>query len=118
MHSTPAFVAGTLAIIATGLSMIHVGAFNIVLESTPKHLSGTSLGMTVLLNLISGTVGPAIAGIIMQTNQVSVAGSHDIVRSFPSPQSYYLIFLINALLSLESIILVLIMKKTTPMKLA
>ncbi|CAN5180624.1 multidrug efflux MFS transporter Bmr3 [soil metagenome] len=118
MHSTPALVAGTLAIIATGLSLIQVGAFNIVLESTPRHLSGTSLGTTVLLNLIGGAVGPAIAGIIMQTNQVTIAGSNVTVGSFPSPQSYYLIFLITALLSLVSIILVLIIKKTTPMKLA
>lgn len=118
MHSTPALVAGTLAIIATGLSLIQVGAFNIVLESTPRHLSGTSLGTTVLLNLIGGAVGPAIAGIIMQTNQVTIAGSNVTVGSFPSPQSYYLIFLITALLSLVSIILVIIMKKTTPMKLA
>jgi MFS family permease len=118
MHSTPALVAGTLAIIATGLSLIQVGAFNIVLESTPRHLSGTSLGTTVLLNLIGGAVGPAIAGIIMQTNQVTIAGSNVTVGSFPSPQSYYLIFLITALLSIVSIILVLIIKKTTPIKLA
>jgi MFS family permease len=118
MHSTPALVAGTLAIIATGLSLIQVGAFNIVLESTPRHLSGTSLGTTVLLNLIGGAVGPAIAGIIMQTNQVTIAGSNVTVGSFPSPQSYYLIFLITALLSIVSIILVLILKKTTPIKLA
>jgi MFS family permease len=118
MHSTPAFVAGALAIIATGLSLIQVGAFNIVLESTPRHLSGTSLGTTVLFNLIGGAVGPAIAGIIMQTNQISIAGSNDTVSSFPSPQSYYLIFLITAILSLVSIILVLIVKKTTTMKVA
>ena len=118
MHSTPALVAGTLAIIATGLSLIQVGAFNIVLESTPRHLSGTSLGTTVLLNLIGGAVGPAIAGIIMQTNQVTITGSNVTVGSFPSPQSYYLIFLITALLSIVSIILVLIIKKTTPIKLA
>jgi MFS family permease len=118
MHSTPALVAGTLAIIATGLSLIQVGAFNIVLESTPRHLSATSLGTTVLLNLIGGAVGPAIAGIIMQTNQVTIAGSNVTVGSFPSPQSYYLIFLITALLSIVSIILVLILKKTTPIKLA
>jgi fucose permease len=92
MHSTPAFVAGTLAIISTGLSLIQVGAFSIVLESTPRHLSRTSLGTTVLLNLIGGAVGPAIAGIIMQTNQVSIAGNNDTVGAFPSPQSYYLIF--------------------------
>ena len=66
LHSSPPMVAGTLTIIATGLSLIQVGAFNIVLESSPRYLSGISLGMTVLLNLIGGVVGPTVAGIIMQ----------------------------------------------------
>ncbi|MCD6036326.1 MAG: bmr3 3 [Nitrososphaeraceae archaeon] len=82
-HSTESMVAGTLAIIATGLSLTQVGGFNIILESTPRQFSGISLGMTVLLNLIGGAVGPAIAGIYMQTNQVFINGSF-----FPSLQSY------------------------------
>ena len=116
LHSSPHMVAGTLAIIATGLSLIQVGAFNIVLESSPRHLSGISLGMTVLLNLIGGAVGPIVAGIIMQMNQVFISGNMggiSVAGSFPSPQSYYLIFLITALLSLVSIVLVLIIKKST-----
>jgi MFS family permease len=116
LHSSPSMVAGTLAIIATGLSLIQVGAFNIVLESSPRHLSGISLGMTVLLNLIGGALGPTVAGIIMQMNQVSISGNMggiDMAGSFPSPQSYYLIFLITALLSLVSIALVSIIKKNT-----
>jgi MFS family permease len=114
LHSSPSMVAGTLAIIATGLSLIQVGAFNIVLESSPRHLSGISLGMTVLLNLIGGAVGPTVAGIIMQMNQVSISriSGIDMAGSFPSPQSYYLIFLITALLSLVSIALVSIIKKS------
>ena len=70
MHSTTAFLGG-LAIIATCLSLIQVGVFNIALESTPRHLSGTSLGTIVLLILIGRAVGPVIAEMIMQTNQVS-----------------------------------------------
>lgn len=116
LHSSPPMVAGTLAIIATGLALIQVGAFNIVLEFSPRHLSGISLGMTVLLNLIGGAVGPTVAGIIMQMNQVSIGGNMgdiSMAGSFPSPQSYSLIFLITALLSLVSIALVLIIKKST-----
>ncbi len=105
-HSTESMVAGTLAIIATGLSLTQVGGFNTILESTPRQFSGISLGMTVLLNLIGGAVGPAIAGIYMQTNQVFLNGS-----SFPSPQSYNLIFLTATLLSLVSVVLVLIIRK-------
>jgi MFS family permease len=105
-HSTESMVAGTLAVIATGLSLTQVGGFNTILESTPRQFSGISLGMTVLLNLIGGAVGPAIAGIYMQTNQVFINGS-----SFPSPQSYNLIFLTAALFSLVSVVLVLIIRK-------
>jgi hypothetical protein len=75
LHNSPPLVAGTLAIIATGLSLLQVGAFNIVLESTPRHQSGTSLGITFLLNLIGGAKGPAIAGIIMQMNLILVVGN-------------------------------------------
>jgi MFS family permease len=105
-HSTESMVAGTLAIIATGLSLTQVGGFNTVLESTPRQFSGISLGMTVLLNLIGGAVGPAIAGIYMQTNQVFINGSF-----FPSLQSYNLIFLTATLFSLVSVVLVLIIRK-------
>lgn len=105
-HSTESMVAGTLAIIAIGLSLTQVGGFNTILESTPRQFSGISLGMTVLLNLIGGAVGPAIAGIYMQTNQVFINGSF-----FPSLQSYNLIFLTATLLSLVSVVLVLIIRK-------
>jgi MFS family permease len=116
LHSSSPMVAATLTIIATGLALIQVGAFNIVLEFSPRHLSGISLGMTVLLNLIGGAVGSTVAGIIMQMNQVSIGGDIDgisMASSFPSPQSYNLIFLFTALLSLLSIGLVLIIKKNT-----
>ena len=108
LHSTEAMLAGTLAIIATGLSLSQVGGFNIVLESTPRQFSGISLGMTVLLNLIGGAIGPAIAGISMQANQVFVNGS-----LFPSPQSYNLIFFSTALVSVVSVMLALLIKKRT-----
>jgi hypothetical protein len=54
-------VAGTLAIIASGLVLTQVGGFNIVLESTSRQFSGIFVGMTVLLNLIGGAIGFAIA---------------------------------------------------------
>ncbi|HKI08549.1 MAG TPA: hypothetical protein VKA09_09155 [Nitrososphaeraceae archaeon] len=66
------------------------GGINIVLEITPRQFSGISLGMTILFNLVGGSIGPAIVGIYMQTNQAIVKG---ISGSFPSPDSYNLIFL-------------------------
>jgi MFS family permease len=111
-HSTGFFVATNLAIIAAGLSLMQVGGFDIVLQQTPRQFSGISLGMTVLFNLIGGSIGPAIAGIYMQTHQVIVK---DVIESFPSPESYNLIFLTIALTSLVPIILALFLrKKLTP----
>ena len=80
-HSNGIVVSTNLAIIAGGLSLMQVGGFDIILQSTPRRFSGISLGMTVLFTLIGGSVGPAIAGIFMQTNQVFIK---DLAGSFPS----------------------------------
>jgi len=111
-HSTESIVAINLAIVAAGISLIQVGAFNITMEYTPLRFSGVSLGMSVVLVLIGSSIGPAIAGIYMQTNQALVKGvSGNSVGSFPSPISYNLIFLTAALISAISIALVLILKR-------
>jgi MFS family permease len=106
-HSDGMLVAANLAIIAGGLSLMQVGGFDIVLQSTPRKFSGISLGMTVLFNLVGGSVGPAVAGIYMQTNQVLIKG----VGSYPSPDSYNLIFLTIAIASLIPIALSIYISK-------
>ena len=107
-HSTGFLVSTNLAIIAAGLSLTQVGGFNIVLESTPRQFSGISLGMTVLFNLIGSSIGPTIAGIYMQTHQAIVKG---IIGSFPSSDSYNLIFLTIALTSLVAIAFAIFIRK-------
>jgi MFS family permease len=111
-HSNGILVASNLAVIAGGLSLMQVGGFDIVLQSTPRKFSGISLGMTVLFTLIGGSVGPAIAGIFMQANQVFIEG----VGSYPSPDSYNLIFLTIALASLIPIALSIFLRRTYPHK--
>ena len=106
-HSDGMLVAANLAIIAGGLSLMQVGGFDIVLQSTPRKFSGISLGMTVLFNLVGGSVGPAVAGIYMQTNQVLIKG----VGSYPSPDSYNLIFLTIAIASLIPVALSIYIRK-------
>ena len=113
-HTTGFFVSINLAIIAGGLSLMQVGGFDIVLQQTPRQFSGISLGMTVLFNLIGGSIGPAIAGIIMQSHQIKLK---DVADSFPAPQSYDLIFLVIALTSLLPIIFaIFLMKKLKPVQ--
>jgi hypothetical protein len=118
-HSTEFMVAINLAIIAGGISLIQVGAFNITMEYTPLQFSGVSLGMSVVLVLIGSSIGPAIAAIYMQTHQQELANrvgsgsssSSSSSSSFPSPISYDLIFLTAALISAISIALVIILKR-------
>ena len=108
-HSTEITVAINLAIVAAGISLIQVGAFNITMEYTPLKYSGVSLGMSVVLFLIGSSIGPAIAGIYMQTHQELARGVT--TGSFPSPISYNLIFLTAALISAISITLVIILRR-------
>jgi MFS family permease len=108
-HSTEFIVAINLAIVAAGISLIQVGAFNVTMEYTPVRFSGVSLGMSVVLVLIGSSIGPAIAAIYMQTHQELVKGVT--TGSFPSPMSYDLIFLTAALISVISIVFVLILKR-------
>jgi len=108
-HSTEIMVAINLAIVAAGISLIQVGAFNITMEYTPLRFSGVSLGMSTVLLLIGSSIGPAIAAIYMQTHQELVKGV--ITGSFPSPISYNLIFLTATLISAISITLVMILRR-------
>jgi MFS family permease len=111
-HSTEFMVAINLAIVAGGISLIQVGAFNITMEYTPLQFSGVSLGMSVVLVLIGSSIGPAIAAIYMQTHQQElVKGVSSGSISFPSPISYDLIFLTAALISAMSIALVIVLKR-------
>ena len=103
-HSQPWMVSVALAIISTGLSLGSVGLMNIVLLATPYKNMITSIGMTSLLRIIGSSVGPAVAGVMMQAWQVNVQGYAD---SFPAPESYTLIFLTAAIMSLLSIIMAL-----------
>jgi MFS family permease len=98
----------TLAIISIGLSFSFIGGFNVVLMSSPIQMTGISLGMTVLLNLIGQSVGPTIAGMYQQMHRQTVAG---VSGSFPSADAYNLIFLTAAVMSLVSVVLALMLNK-------
>jgi MFS family permease len=111
-HSTEFIIAGELSVIAIGLAFAEIGAFNIVLVSTPLHLSGTSLGITMLLFLIGMSVGPAISGIYLESFKSSIKG---IDGHYPSHFSYDMIFLTAVIISIFSIILtILVTKKLSP----
>jgi MFS family permease len=109
-HSTAASITAVLVLIAVGLALMQIGSVNVVLTSTPRRFSGISLGMNLLIYLIGSSAGPVIAGIYLQTNQVFVT-SRGILTSFPSPESYNLIFLTAALIAAMSVVFAIFLNR-------
>ena len=112
-HSTESMVSVGLAILAAGLSLSITGAFNVILLSVPMQVTGIALGMTLLLNLVGMSVGPALAGVFQQMNLGTVQG---VPGLFPTENAYSLIFITAALVSLASVAMTLslVRRKTTP----
>ncbi len=108
-HSTESMITATLTIISVGLSFSIVGAFNIILMSSPQKVVGISLGMTVLLALVGNSIGPSLAGMYQQMNQGIIP---NVSETFPTAQAYNEIFLTAALVSVLSIILVTILRRS------
>jgi hypothetical protein len=107
-HSSELLISANLAVIAIGLTLTRVGNWNILLEYTPNDSIGISLGMTAMLFFVGMAIGPAIASIYMQSNQISIIGSS---LSFPSLESYNMIFITAFFISVISIALMLVLKK-------
>jgi MFS family permease len=110
-HSTEASIATVLILVAIGLALMQIGSVNVVLTSTPKQFSGISLGMNLLIYLMGSSVGPVIAGIFMQAHQITANSIDSISTSYPSPESYSMIFLIATLISLSSVIFAILLNR-------
>lgn len=107
-HPTQLIISIELAIIAVGLALAEIGAFNISLVSAPIRLSGTSLGITMLLFLIGMSIGPSISGIYME----SLKSPENLFQeSYPKPIAYDLIFLTAVVISIFSVLLTILVTK-------
>lgn len=109
-HSTELLVSTSLALLSVGLSLTSVGAMNVIILSTPREFTGISLGMSSLMRIIGAAIGPALAGMYMQTNQ-SLLNIHGIAQYFPSSNSFNLIFLSAVGFSIVSIALAIILRQ-------
>jgi hypothetical protein len=98
--------------VAVGLALMQIGSVNVVLTSTPKQFSGISLGMNLLIYLVGSSVGPVIAGTYLQAHQVITNPSDMISTSYPSPESYSMIFLTATLISLSSVIFAILLNRS------
>jgi len=107
-HSSGLVVSIELSIIAIGLALSEIGSFNVSLVSAPIHLSGTALGITMLLFLIGMSIGPSISGIYLESFKVHVEA---VGHSYPSPIAYNLIFLTATLISISGIFLTILISR-------
>ena len=110
LHQTEIEISANLAILSAGLSLTSVGAVNVVILSTPKQYTGISLGTSMLMRIVGSAIGPAVAGMYMQSNQ-SMLIIGGITRFFPSIMSYNLIFLTAMIVSIVSIAVAILLRR-------
>ena len=115
LHSSELLISANLAIIAVGITLTRVGIWNVTLEYAPREYTGISLGMTALLFFVGMSIGPAIAGVYMQSHQVLIRdsniGNSSTSSYYPSSQSYNLIFLTAFSISIASVAIVAVLKR-------
>jgi MFS family permease len=110
LHQTEIEISLSLAILSAGLSLTSVGAMNVIILSTPRQSSGISLGISSLMRIVGASIGPALAGMYMQSNQ-SIITIGGITRFFPSLDSYNLIFLTAAVVSIVGIVVAILLRQ-------
>ncbi|MBV9668012.1 MAG: MFS transporter, partial [Nitrososphaeraceae archaeon] len=108
-HSTEDMVSVGLTILAAGLSLSITGAFNVILLSVPMQMTGIALGMTLLLNLVGMSVGPALSGVLQEAYKGTAI---EVQGLFPTNQAYNLIFITAALVSVASVIMAFSVSRT------
>jgi MFS family permease len=114
-HSTETSLSINLAIISVGLALSNVGAQNVIILSIPRQNSGASLGMTSFIRIVGSSIAPALAGMFLQGYQYTV-NTGGKLQSYPSSEAYSLIFLTATILSIVSILLAVILYRTSPPK--
>ncbi|HKU82898.1 MAG TPA: MFS transporter [Candidatus Nitrosocosmicus sp.] len=107
-HNTEFIVSVDLAIIAIGLSLTMTATWNIIVSSSPKEFTGISVGIGALLLFIGMAIGPALAGVYMANHD-----NGETQVTYPSSQSYDMVFSTAALLSAVSVGFALILRRKT-----
>jgi MFS family permease len=107
-HATEFIVSINLAIIASGLSLTMTAIWNIIVSSSPKEFTGISVGIGALLLFIGMAIGPALAGVYMADHE-----NIGTKVSYPSAQSYDMVFSTAVLLSAVSLGFAFILRRKT-----
>ena len=97
---------------------MNVGQININTTSTPIKFIGISFGVNTLFRFIGSAIGPAIAGMFMQANQIILHANHsNKAISYPSAESFVNIFLCMFILAIGTISVTIMIKKGRLIKL-
>jgi MFS family permease len=92
-HTNAIQLAINLALVGVGLALLNVGQLNINTTSVSPRNIGVSLGINTLLRYVGSAIGPAVVGMLMQSNQNVIKTADGISTAFPSKESYNFIFL-------------------------
>jgi hypothetical protein len=104
-HSTEDIqVSIGLTILSVALALSISGGFNLILLSVPMQVTGIALGLTLLLNLVGMSLGPALSGAFQEMYKEAAPG---VAGIYPTDRAYSLIFPTSALVSLASVVLAL-----------
>jgi MFS family permease len=98
----------TLGIISVGISLTNIGSINILIRKTPPESTGISVSMNFLIKLVGSAIGPALAATYMQRYQ-SILVVNEVAESYPSGESYNLIFISAAMVAVAMIPLVMVL---------
>jgi MFS family permease len=109
-HNSPIAISVNLGVLATGLSFAAIGAMNVIILATPKEHTGISLGIATLVRIIGSAIGPALAAMYMQTNQI-VIEMGGVSRSYPSDFAFVMIFSSATVIAATSIFLSILLRR-------
>ncbi len=92
-HATKMDVTIGLTIMSGGLSFAMVGSINMIIISTPQIETAISSAMNMIIRTVGGVVGPAIATVIIASNEITIPGSPVPVAA---DSAYQTVFLLSA----------------------
>ncbi|MEM0141612.1 MAG: MFS transporter [Thermoplasmatales archaeon] len=121
-RSTPISITEDASFIGAGTAFVFVGMINMIIISTPKESAGMSTGMNTVFRNIGSSLAPAISGSIesqmVAPALVSVVPMQlgglpfvPVLETFPSQESFNVIYIIGFVTLLISLLFSLSMKK-------
>ncbi|HYO07080.1 MAG TPA: MFS transporter, partial [Phototrophicaceae bacterium] len=94
----------SLCIIAIGLALLEEGIFNIVILNSTKKDTSAVMSITILLFLLSMSIGPVLSGYLLESNKVTI-NEGGVAGHYPSSASYILVFSVGFIVAVITIIL-------------